>query len=183
MDMLERALIAAMVVSGLSCATAQERRGGEPPTDQESAQRQELPADLRAREGDLCRAQADETREKYAEAIEKLNASFAESGRPLKLEIAGVTTEECEISIKKGKYILDVIQKMTLELKAGRGEGKSDFANVSACYEVYRDSESGGWEKRDCDSSNVLDSYNVEAIEEAINEGLLAGEKITITIQ
>lgn len=180
-------LVLAMLGTGaLACATASTTApasGGNSAISGAGEQTApEAPAAARAKQEELCAAQPEATRSKLTELLAKVNADLKANGKKIKISVSQVDNSECSISSSKGKLGVDVIQSVTLSIEVSGQAPALASAHVSTCYTLTPVADSTSYEPGPCENDEVLERYNVESAQTAINDELYKLEKIRIQI-
>jgi len=185
-----RVVVALLGLAVLACATATTTTGSasgaaEPvktETPAAAAPAVAAPTAAVAKQQELCQAQPDATRKQLDEILGKVNADLKENGKKIKIAVSQVDNTECSISSNKGKFGVDVIQAVTLSIEVAGKAPALSTANVSYCHTLTAAADGASYEPGPCENDEVLEKFNAEAVQNAINDELYKLERMRIQI-
>ncbi|MBN2358835.1 MAG: hypothetical protein JXR83_05235 [Deltaproteobacteria bacterium] len=174
-----RALFATIWLWPLACATAPAPVAGAKPV---SAAVPPAPAVVVAKQQELCQAQPAATRSQLEEILTKVNADLEANGQRIAIGAAQIENTECSISASGGKHNVDVIQRVELKIEVTGKTPVSAMAYLSHCYTLAPAADDTGCDIAPCENAEVLERYNIESLQTAINDELYRLERIRVQI-
>jgi hypothetical protein len=180
-------LIAIAAVAALACATTTPAAPGAPAAGDETAAAAAAaavaPAPVVARQEQLCQEQPAATRAQFEEVLAKVNADLKASGKKIKLGVAQVDNTECSLASNQGRYVVDIIQNMSLSIESAGKAPALGNAALSFCHALTAAADGSGYAAGPCENGEALERFNDESVQTAINDELYKLEKLRIEIE
>jgi hypothetical protein len=140
------------------------------------------PAGVVAKQEQLCQAQPAATKSQFDEILVKVSADLKADGKPIKIAVAQVDNTECSISNNHGRFVVDIIQNMSLAVESTGKAPALGNAALSYCHALAPATDGSGFDAGPCENSEALERFNIESVQTAINEELYKLEKMRIQI-